>query len=226
MAEKALCYVRVSTEEQKRKQNSIEAQIAKLQAWCQLNEVEAEIVRDEAVSGATDLQRRTGGRYLVERVSKVKTVVVCKLDRIFRDSADCLVKTKQWQRQDVRFIVLDLGVDTSTPIGRFFLSMISAFAELERNQCAARTKDVLEYRKSQGKAYSPTPFGMDRCGEDLVSNPEEEAIIERIREMRARRLSFGKIAARLNEEGIPTKQGKKWHPYTVSYILKRLDKAA
>ena len=226
MAEKALCYVRVSTEEQSRNGHSIQAQEAALSAYCAANGLQAEFVRDEGVSGSKPLSKRSGGAYLLDRAPTVGVVVITKLDRAFRDASDCLTTTKRWDVQGVRLLILDLSVDTSTPMGRFFISMASAFSELERNQIAERTRNVLEYRKSQGKAYSPVPYGLDRVGDDLVSNPDEEAVIERIKEMREQRLSFAKIAARLNAEGVPTKNGKKWHPYTVSYILKRLEKAA
>lgn len=78
----------------------------------------------------------------------------------------------------------------------------------------------MEHRKSQRQAYSPTPLGFDRIGDALQENATELAIVAKIRSLRDEGLSLGKIAAKLNDDGVPTKNGKQWHGSTVNYILR------
>lgn len=47
-------------------------------------------------------------------------------------------------------------------MGRFFLNMMAAFAELERNLIAERTAAVLAHKKTHREAYAPTPYGFER----------------------------------------------------------------
>lgn len=64
--EKAICYIRVSTEEQARAGVSLEAQEEKLRAYCQLQGLEIlEIVREEGVSASKPLGTRPGGARVV-----------------------------------------------------------------------------------------------------------------------------------------------------------------
>ncbi|KAF0248631.1 MAG: site-specific recombinase DNA invertase Pin, partial [bacterium] len=87
LEKKAVCYVRVSTEEQAAFGYSIEAQEEKIKAYCLLNNLEiVKIIREEGVSAGKDLSTRPGGAQLLELVKKkqVNNIVAIKLDRIFR----------------------------------------------------------------------------------------------------------------------------------------------
>lgn len=222
---KAVCYIRVSTEEQARGGVSLAAQEEKLRAYCQLNDLElVTVIREEGVSGAKSLAIRPGGAELLRLVAKKQAhhVVALKLDRLFRDAADALNQTKAWDKGGVALHLVDMGgqtLNTASAMGRFFLNVMAGFAELERNLIAERTELAMAHKKAHLEAYSPTPYGFNRDGDTLTENPQELKAVTQIREWRAAGWSLGKIARELTRQCVPTKKGGAWYPGTVKYLL-------
>jgi len=224
--EKAVLYIRVSTEEQARGGVSLEAQEERLKAYCSMTGLEVvEIVREEGVSAAKPLSQRPGGQELLKILAQKKAqhVVALKLDRLFRDAEDALRQTKAWDKAGIALHLVDMGgqtLNTASAMGRFFLNMMAGFAELERNLIAERTATALQHKKAHRKAYGPTPYGFDREGDSLIPNPQEQEVIARIFAWRTEGWTLATIATELNQQKVPTKQGGKWYPCTVAYILK------
>lgn len=222
---KAVLYIRVSTQEQVLEGVSLDAQEERLKTYCQLAGLEVvEIIKEEGVSASKPLADRPGGQKLVKLIAQGKAyhVVALKLDRLFRDTVDALQQTHAWDKAGVALHLVDMGgqtIDTSTAMGRFFLNMMAGFAELERNLIAERTELALQYKKAQRKAYSPTPYGYDRVGNDLIPNHQEQEIIRQIKAWRENGQTLQGIADQLNNTGVATKQGGRWYPATVKYIL-------
>lgn len=223
---KAILYLRVSTEEQANHGVSLAAQENKLRAYCELQGIEiADVVREEGISAAKPLATRPGGEQLLRSIAKgeAQHVVALKLDRLFRDAEDALHTTKAWDAAGVALHLVDMGgqtINTGTAMGRFFLGMMAGFAELERNLIAERTKTAMTHKKENGQAYAPTPYGYDREGDNLQTNDQEQATVKRIKALKEAGATLREIASALNDEGVPTKRGGKWHASTVRYILK------
>ena len=227
MTQTAIAYLRVSTEEQATHGVSLDAQEQRVRAYCTMRGLDlVDIVVDAGVSGGKPLQTRPGGSRVVDFVKrgKVDHVVSIKLDRLFRDCADCLQVTEKWDRKGVALHLVDLGgqaVDTSSAMGRFFLTVMAGAAELERNQIRERTRAALAHKKSRGECVGQVPFGF-RLAEDgvhIVADGDESQTIAHIRDLREQGLSIRKIADHLNQTGVPSR-GSKWHPTTVSRILR------
>jgi site-specific DNA recombinase len=223
---KAALYIRVSTEEQARGGVSLKDQEEKLLQYCKLQDLEVvQVVREEGVSASKPLRTRPGGSELLAllETGQADQVVALKLDRLFRDAADALIESKAWDNAGIALHLVDMGgqtINTASAMGRFFLSMMSSFAELERNLISERTEAALSYKKAHREAYSPTPYGYNREGDSLTENGQELQAIRLINDLRQRGLSMAKIAAELTARDIPTKTGGKWYASTVSYILK------
>ncbi len=223
---KAAGYIRVSTEEQVRGGVSLDAQEERLRAYCAMTGLDlVSIVREEGVSGAKHLESRIGGKQLVSLAAwkKVEHIVALKLDRIFRDAEDALRQTKTWDNAGVALHLVDMGgqtLNTASAMGLFFLNMMAGFAELERNLTAERTAAALAYKKSCRQAYSPTPFGFERSGKNLVENASELATIQQMKTWRTAGWTLRHIAAELMTGGVLTKSGgRKWYASTVRHIL-------
>jgi site-specific DNA recombinase len=222
----AVLYIRVSTEEQARGGVSLKDQEEKLLQYCKLNDLEpVQVIREEGISGSKHLRTRPGGALLVDLLSSKQAdhVVALKLDRLFRDAEDALRESKAWDNAGIALHLVDMGgqaINTASAMGRFFLSMMAGFAELERNLISERTEAALSYKKAHKEAYSPTPYGYNRKGDNLTINSEEQQTVKLIKALREEGLSLGKIAAELSERNIPTKNGRQWYASTVSYILK------
>jgi site-specific DNA recombinase len=78
---------------------------------------------------------------------------------------------------------------------------------------------ALAHKKAHREAYSPTPYGYDREGKELKQNGHELAVVALVKEMRDQGWALRKIAGALNEQGITSKKGGRWHPQTIKYLL-------
>ena len=105
--------------------------------------------------------------------------------------------------------------------GKMVFRLLAVLAEFERDQISERTKSAMAYKKANGEKVGPTPFGFDQVDGKLIPNEAELNVVKKMRMLRAKRLSYQRIADDLNENGIPTKnKGKQWFKAGVSYILK------
>ena len=212
----AVLYLRVSTQEQAREGISLPAQEAKLRAYCDLRGLQVvEVVTDAGVSGGKPMHSRTGGQRILDLVkrSAVAHVVTYKLDRLFRDCADCLTVTAAWDKKAIALHLVDLGgqtLDTSSAMGRFFLTVMAGAAELERNLIRERTSEAMGYVKSQGrKTGGDAPYGyaVAADGQTLVVHEQEQAMLEAIRSARQRGFSQRQVVAELTRQGFTTRKG-------------------
>lgn len=220
---KAIGYARVSTLEQSRQGISLDAQVARIEAYCQMAGLElVGVIREEGVSAGIHLSQRPQGRRLLSMIEadEINNFVALKLDRVYRSAIDALTQTEKFANKCVAVHFIDLNVDTSTAMGKMMLAMMASFAELEKNMTAERTKAALAHKKQNLKAYTMTPFGYDRVGDDLIENIGEQSAIQLMKDWRESGVSYREICMRLQDQGIKTKLGKdKWYPTTIKYIL-------
>jgi DNA invertase Pin-like site-specific DNA recombinase len=146
---RAAIYARVSTKDQ-----STEGQVTQLTAYCQARGwTDVAIFRDDGISGVRDnrpeldrlRQRMTTGEF--------STIVVSKMDRLGRSLGMIL---RLWDDADaagVRVIVVDQGIDTSTPAGRLQRNMLAALAEFERELILERTRAGIARARALGKRF-------------------------------------------------------------------------
>ncbi|HIE44241.1 MAG TPA: recombinase family protein [Candidatus Omnitrophica bacterium] len=218
---KVIGYIRVSTEEQAREGISLEAQEAKIKSYVELHNLgEVEIIRDEGKSGK-DLNRE--GIQEILRLAKEKRInhlIVYKLDRLTRRTLDLLTLIEEvFKPNNVEIHSITEKIDTSTAQGKFFLTIIGALSQMERDLISERTREALRYKISQGEPVGSPPLGYIAENKRLSEVEEELEIIRYIKKLRRKKLSLRQIANRLNEQSIPTKRGGTWYAGTVRYIL-------
>ncbi len=95
----------------------------------------------------------------------------------------------------------------------------AVFAELERELIAQRTAEALAELRYQGRVYGPIPFGYDGVDGQLVESPAEQVVLDFMQAMRRGGMSYVRIANWLNGEGLPSKQGGRWHAMSVRSVL-------
>jgi len=224
----AILYARVSSEDQVRHGVSLDNQEEKLRAYATVAGLEViELVREEGVSAGIALSKRPEGCRVVQALNdgRARHIVALKLDRVFRCAVDALSQTRIWDKAGIRLHLVDMGgaaVDTGSAMGRFFLSVLAGFAELERGLISERTTAALRYKREQGKVYGHVPLGFERIGDHLVPDSKEQNVIQYIQDLRSAGISFSQIAQALNRDEIPTKRGGLWHPFSVQSLLRRL----
>ena len=225
----AIGYVRVSTEEQANEGVSVGAQIAAIRAYAAMRGLHlVDVVVDAGVSGGKPLSARDGGGRVLEmvRAKKVVAVISYKLDRLFRDASDCLGVTSSWDRAGVALHLVDMGgqaIDTSTAMGRFFLTVMAGAAEMERNLVRERTRAAMQHKKAKGEyTGGRVPFGFCLSPDGVRLEPDagEQRVLQVIDELRAEGMSIRAIARALDLDDAPSR-GARWHPTTVARMLKR-----
>lgn len=233
---RALGYYRVSSEEQARTGHSLAMQPERIRQWCELREIElVSLVPDEGVSAGTALDRRPGGRTLLRQMrgSGAEVLVVFRLDRLFRDAQHGLnfirdeLNPRGLQLQSISELI-----DTSTPIGRFMLTILLGQAEYERDTIRERTKATMDSLRKRGRVYGSTPYGCvavggqwdDRAsrmtGQQLYRDPVTWAHRELVLQLRAAGSSLESIVGELEVRGIPAPAGgRRWSKHTVSRVV-------
>ncbi|MEN3011250.1 MAG: recombinase family protein [Candidatus Bipolaricaulaceae bacterium] len=218
-------YIRVSTTKQALNGESLAAQEAAIKSYCERTGlVLAGIYRDDGESGTIPFAERPAAQTLLEHITgdpNVGHVVVTRLDRLGRSCLDVLATVQSFEKLGVALHLLDLSVDTRSPSGRFFLAVLGAFAQLERDLISERTRAVLRHKRTKGEVYSPPPFGYRAEGGRLVAVEEETATIQLIRELRAQGQSYWTRASQLNALGLRPKRGNRWYPMTVRRVYLR-----
>ena len=221
----AIGYIRVSTDQQAEEGVSLDAQRERLEAYAKMQDLDlVEIIEDAGISGTVPLADRDGGAALIAALvdHQAPHVVALKLDRLFRDAADALNQTRQWDKDKIALHLIDVGgqsINTSSAMGRMFLTMMAGFAELERNLISERTAAALRHKKQKGEVYSALPLGYEDQDGQLVPIDEEMVIVSEIRAMRQDGLSLHKIANDLNGRGIVGKRGGRFYASTIRAIL-------
>lgn len=136
---------------------------------------------DQGVSGGKTLGSRPEGAKLVRDVEAGDTIIITKLDRGFRNLADLCLTLRRWADQGVRLILLDLGMDMGTYMGRLVAHILGAIAEFEKERISERTKDVFAVRRAKGyyAVGGRPPYGCKLVGprnaRKLAPDPEWRA---------------------------------------------------
>jgi DNA invertase Pin-like site-specific DNA recombinase len=84
-------------------------------------------------------------------------LVITKLDRLGRALEHHIALSKQLDAAGVDLVVLDQGIDTSTPVGKMFFHILGAIAEFEHALMSERTRDGLEAARARGRTGGQKP---------------------------------------------------------------------
>jgi len=219
-------YVRVSTEEQAQEGFSIRGQEQKLKDYALIKDWSIyKIYTDEGISGKNITERPAVNELIADiKAGRIRNVLVFKIDRLTRSTADLLYLVELFNEHDCAFNSLMESIDTQTASGRMFLKIIGIFAEFERENIIERVKLGNERKVKEGYTLGGrrVSYGYDRSkGQEIQTINEAEAIIVRdIFEMYARQgMSITAIARALNLRGISTKEGSIWSNSQVKDIL-------
>ena len=175
-------YVRVSTDAQREEGYSIEAQTDMLEGYCRSRQIKNyKLYVDGGFSGSSI--ERPEIKRMIDDVKRgyVDCVVVYKLDRLSRSQKDTLFLIEDvFNPNSVSFISLNENMDTSTPIGRAMLGIMSAFAQLERETIRERTRIGMRERVKSGLwmggGHVPFGYDYDKWRGILVPNADAETV--------------------------------------------------
>ena len=151
-------YVRVSTNEQ-----TVAPQLDALEAYATARGFDVvDVYTDEGISGSKD--RRPA---LDEMMSKAKrrsfdAIAIVKLDRLARSTRHLTQLAAELEAWGVDLIVLDQGVDTSTPSGKLLFAILGAIGEFELDLIRERTRAGMRAAQRRGKRIGRPRAYVDR----------------------------------------------------------------
>lgn len=157
------------------------------------------------------------------------TVIVYSLSRTARSLRDLLHILAVFDANEVRLVSLSENVDTSTPAGRLFISVLGAVNQFEREILVERTLMGLEQARKNGKVLGgkrrntrpPTKAhtAMSAAVRSEQARAAYSGVLPDILAMRQEGRTFAEIADALNERGLRTRTGKQWRSAQVHRAL-------
>jgi len=225
---KAVGYIRVSTQGQAEDGISLDAQEAKVRAWCELNGAsEVVIFRDKGLSGKRS-DNRPGLQAALDAVGKGDAFIIYSLSRLSRSTKDTLTIAEELQKRDADLVSLSEKIDTTSAAGKMVFRMLAVLSEFERDQVSDRTRFALAHKKANGeKTGGDVPFGYRARAGKLYRHAQEQKAVRFILDLREKGKSLRAICRALEAKNIARKGGSlDWHPQAVRRIIGRELKAA
>jgi len=221
----AIGYVRVSTEEQATEGVSLDAQRAKVGAYCGLHGLElAQTYADEGLSGKRADNRPGLQSAITHTCESHGVLIVYSLSRLARSTRDAIDIAERLAKSKADLVSITEKIDTTTSMGRFFFTTIAALAQLERDQISERTCMALAHKRANRQRVSgQIPYGY-RLAEDgvgLLVEPKEQQAVEVIKRLRTTGSTTREIEKELQRLGLRPRNGWHWHPKVVMDLCRR-----
>lgn len=173
---------------------------------------------DEDFTGANTNRPGFQAMMSLIRENACDILVVYQLDRFSRDVRDFSEAYAEMQAHHVRFICLDLNIDTSTPIGEAMMYVSAAFGQMERKNIALRVADNMSGLAKKGYwvgGNPPVGYVRSRIIVDgrkhvaLVEDPEGAEYIHWLfDQFLTRKKSLQGLETDFRNEGVKTRSGK------------------
>ncbi|WP_330610360.1 MULTISPECIES: recombinase family protein [Blautia] len=232
MKKKCYIYIRVSTAMQV-DGYSLEAQKERLIKFAEFQDME--VVREycdagksgKSITGRPEFQRML--QDVSEERDGVAFILVFKLSRFGRNAADVLNSLQFIQDYGVNLVCVEDGIDSSKDSGKLTITVLSAVAEIERENILVQTMEGRKQKAREGKwngGQAPFGYDLDSRNSTLVVN-EEEAEIVRIIYDKFVHTDMGAdvICNYLNQRGYTKKKvrGHELNYFARGLIMKILD---
>jgi len=180
--QKMIAYLRASTDKQDLNHQKLE-----ILEFARKKELTIDDFVEITISSRkTPKQRRI--EEVIERLSAADTLIVTELSRLGRSTAEVIALVNALVHRDIRVIIIkqNMIINQQDMNSKIMITMLSLFAELERDLISMRTKEALAAKKRQGQVLGK-PKG-------TIQKSKFDQNVDKITELLGYGLSIRKIA--------------------------------
>lgn len=180
---KCILYPRVNTEMQV-EGYSLDGQKTSLKKFAEREEMQIVGIYEDAGKSGKSIEGRPAFKRMLSDIQEgldVDYVLVYKLSRFGRNAADILNSLEFIQSYGVNLICIEEGIDSSQTSGKLLISVLSAVAEIERENILEQTMNGRREKARQGKWNGgPAPYGYILKDDTLLIDEQEAEIVRTI----------------------------------------------